>query len=215
MNLVGNNGEIQFCVFTLHKILFQKFDQFNHLERPFKGLCIVIINKLEKWLDFFNQGKLRQHLCGQVGLMCNTITPNMKGPCFSFTYIEQKKFEPWNGITPFAPKQISFKAKSNFERPPYKRRNSMITFVKLSTWEPSRTCYNFKRIWRHFHLSTLKCKLPMMIISLQEIETNQTFCTTRLVDWNTNSCITLAMFQPIVLVQWFGRLCGRHFQEIK
>jgi hypothetical protein len=93
-----------------------------------------------------------------------------------------KNFEPWNGITPFAPKHISLKAKSNFERPPYKRRNSMITFVKLSTWEPSRTCYNFKRIWKHFHPSTLKCKLPMMVISLQEIEINQTFCTTRQVD---------------------------------
>ncbi len=57
-------------------------------------------------------------------------------------------------------------------------KESTIAFVKLSTLEHSKTCYNVKRISRHFHPSTtltwveIHDLLFIMVSSSQEIEMN-------------------------------------------
>ncbi len=71
---------------------------------------------------------------------------------------------PQNVITLSTPKHTSFKAKLDFEKPPYKSKDSTITFVKLSTWEPSTTCYNVKRMGSHFHPSIMYTWVEMNTI---------------------------------------------------
>ncbi len=45
--------------------------------------------------------------------------------------------------------------KSKNTTPPYKSKDSTITFVKLSTWEPSIACCSVKRFESRFHPSTM------------------------------------------------------------
>ncbi len=83
----------------------------------------------------------------------------------------------------------------------------MNTYVKLSTFEPCKTCCNVNRMGNHFQplimymCIKIQVWILMVVIPLNEIEMKKTFCTTSCMEVRRKKCITSTMLQPIFSFQ--------------